>query len=189
MPTEFRVIDVERNCLVEFGTQGCKFVALSYVWDSGPDYHEDKTLKLNLATRLTTGALEEVEIPQTIRDAMVVCLRTGWQYLWVDRFCIVQDDEYNINSQTPAMGAIFSSAAFLLMAADSSDELWPGRHKSTSSGSVARRARRARFHSRFELSYPQSEAIHLIKPRVDLSRRTVGPKKAFCPSRWNEPRS
>lgn len=65
-----------------------KWVALSHCWGEGNTY---KT------TRETLEALQHgldwESLPQTYRDAIMVTRALGYQYLWIDSLCIVQDDE------------------------------------------------------------------------------------------------
>ncbi|KAL4861358.1 heterokaryon incompatibility protein-domain-containing protein [Aspergillus spectabilis] len=56
-------------------------------------------------------------IPQTIEDAIEMCIRLGERYLWADRLCIIQDDAEDQKNQIEAMGTIYSSAQIVLVAA------------------------------------------------------------------------
>jgi len=56
------------------------YVCLSYVWGA----HE--------ATHGISGGLLLEPLPQTVSDAMAVTLKIGFRYLWVDRYCIDQND-------------------------------------------------------------------------------------------------
>ncbi|KAI9708106.1 MAG: hypothetical protein M1820_004310 [Bogoriella megaspora] len=63
------------------------------------------------------GKLDFQSLPATVRDAIVVCKLLGQQYLWVDRFCILQDDEDDKAIQIEAMSAVFSRASLVIVAA------------------------------------------------------------------------
>ncbi|KAF0320021.1 C6 transcription factor [Colletotrichum asianum] len=66
-----------------------KYVALSYVW--GPpsvesNEPETESLECPNGTPLT-------DLPTVISDAMSVAINMGFDYLWVDKYCIDQKDE------------------------------------------------------------------------------------------------
>lgn len=93
----------------------CEFVALSYVWGSrpaSPSYVERATCE-NIKGLSSTGL---GELPRTIEDAISVCKYLNKKYLWVDRYCIVQDDEENKHSQISSMAAIFTASDFTIIA-------------------------------------------------------------------------
>ncbi|KAH8805378.1 heterokaryon incompatibility protein-domain-containing protein [Xylogone sp. PMI_703] len=118
------VIDVERRMIV-LGVSACSYAALSYTWGKGV-----KQLELSQITlkRLTTpGGLDDEwsDIPQTIRDAMILCSRLSVRFLWVDALCIQQDDEENKHNQMHIMDAIYSGATFTIVAAFGRDS-WAG---------------------------------------------------------------
>lgn len=78
--TVFRltVIDCQQRRVVS-APSDCQFVALSYVWGGShnqfedlPDSHND----FNLPSKL----------PQVIEDSIIVALKLGFKYLWVDRY-------------------------------------------------------------------------------------------------------
>ncbi|KAI1454774.1 HET-domain-containing protein [Annulohypoxylon moriforme] len=134
----FRLIDVQRECLVEKDRR-CTYASLSYVWGDLPTiYHgrkgkgQDKgkipilmTLKDNLRYMKMRESLSEpmlelhstARIPQTVRDAMEFTERIGVRYLWVDTLCIVQDDDEDRKRLISQMGDIYNHAAVTIIAA------------------------------------------------------------------------
>lgn len=62
-----------------------------------------------------------VQLPETIRDAIRLLQQLGERYLWVDRLCIVQDDEKNKLLHVLNMDAIFMNAYCTIIAADGTD--------------------------------------------------------------------
>ena len=84
--------------------------SLSYVWGQSPsatlesvtDYAYQPTLH---------------ELPKVIEDSIEVTLRLGFQYLWVDRYCINQSDKEDQHNQIRQMDLIYSNAEFTIIAA------------------------------------------------------------------------
>lgn len=70
-----------------------KYAALSYVWGQS-----DNAISGN------GGPLQGA--PRTIQDAMKVTLEVGLQYLWVDQYCINQQNKNDTNQQLSLMGVI-----------------------------------------------------------------------------------
>lgn len=62
----------------------CKYVALSYVWGNSNVVGQKLQIQF--------PALPE-RLPDVIEDAVKVVQHLGMQYLWVDRYCINQDNE------------------------------------------------------------------------------------------------
>ncbi|KXH51918.1 heterokaryon incompatibility protein, partial [Colletotrichum nymphaeae SA-01] len=117
------LIDVRAYCLVavEEGREEenssvalYPYVALSYVW--GQASSATATLA-NIAALQTPGALNGQDIPSTIRDAMELTRILGERYLWVDRLCIVQDDNDAKPAQLQGMADIYGGAALTIVAA------------------------------------------------------------------------
>lgn len=112
--SEFRLIDVNRYCLTKAPPKA-RYLALSYVWGTA------KQLMLNNQTRsqlFTPGYLEYcLGLPHTISDAMKVCLRLGFRYLWVDALCIRQDSGIDKHAQIAVMDKIYSNASLTLVVA------------------------------------------------------------------------
>jgi Heterokaryon incompatibility protein (HET) len=85
--TDLRLEDISRRCLVDATTE-CNYVAPSYVWGQG----YKSTYRLDLSSIelfYRPGGLPDR--PHTIEDAIEVSLRLGYEYLFVDALCIVQD--------------------------------------------------------------------------------------------------
>lgn len=87
------LIDVVEECITIMPVSDVPYVALSYVWGNAK------------STKLTSGNMEQLKkpqslslgshaviVPQTIRDAMHLTKDLELRYLWVDCFCIIQDD-------------------------------------------------------------------------------------------------
>jgi hypothetical protein len=86
-------------------------------------------------------------LPQTIEDAMHVTRSLGERYLWVDAFCIVQDNLADKHSQIIHMDAIYSSAFVTIVAASgsSSDSGLPGVSRSRNGHQVTEDIHGLRF--------------------------------------------
>lgn len=94
----FRLIDCDsssRDVLDKPLTE--KYVALSYVWGE---------------VAVVPGSW-----PQVVLDAILVTRKLGLRYLWVDRFCIDQDDAQTKHSLISNMAAIYQNAEFTIIAA------------------------------------------------------------------------
>ncbi|KAL5354459.1 hypothetical protein ACLOAV_000548 [Pseudogymnoascus australis] len=87
------------------------YVALSYCW-GGP-----QLLVLTTATLETfIRGIPLVSIPQSIIDAILVCRRLGFQYLWVDALCIIQDSSEDKAREIQKMGFTYSNAILTISA-------------------------------------------------------------------------
>lgn len=118
-PSGFRVIDVKLYNVVP-ASEGCDYVALSYVWGKSPGNGTFQSSLANIHNLEQPGGLQVSQIPATIQDAMQACSRLGKRYLWVDRFCILQDEDNNPTKaiQINAMGHIYRQAYVTLVALD-----------------------------------------------------------------------
>jgi hypothetical protein len=54
------------------------------------------------------------ELPSTISDAIKLCYRLGFGYLWVDSLCIVQDDAKDWLREASSMAGVYSKSALTL---------------------------------------------------------------------------
>lgn len=127
-PSGMRLIDVQdRRVTPELNPHDRRaFVALSYVWGKNIDSRRCVLLKENTTQLEQVNGLEN--LPKAIEDAITICENLGHSFLWVDRLCIVQDDEEKKNHQIHAMADIFQSAVLTIVAAcgDSMESSIPG---------------------------------------------------------------
>ncbi|KEY66819.1 hypothetical protein S7711_09502 [Stachybotrys chartarum IBT 7711] len=97
-----------------------RYLALSYVWGAGSRRNTPEVpvqlLRSNLDAFQQQG-LPEADLPQTILDAMWLSKKLGLRHLWVDRLCIVQDDEQEMDNHVRHMAYIFSNAYLTIVAA------------------------------------------------------------------------
>ncbi|KAF4946285.1 hypothetical protein FGADI_11311 [Fusarium gaditjirri] len=123
-PERCRVIDVKEHRIV-YLLPTMRYVALSYVWGSsekaGQSRFERRLTRENLSQLQQPNSLGEISMPQTIKDAMYVTEQVGERFLWVDAFCIVQDDPADLGHQTARMDLIYSRALFTILAACGQD--------------------------------------------------------------------
>lgn len=122
-PAGFRLIDVEA-CNVVAAPTLCEYVALSYVWGKARVGVKPFHLSLgNIRALQRPNSLNHPGVPATITDAMIACRGLGKRYLWVDRFCIPQDEYDNPTKhvQIEAMDRIYSHAFVTLVALEGED--------------------------------------------------------------------
>ncbi|CZR45331.1 uncharacterized protein FPRO_15494 [Fusarium proliferatum ET1] len=93
---------------------GAKFAALSYVWGE--------------RTSTTESYPSMTSLPQTIEDAITVTAEVGIPFLWVDRYCVPQQDCPQKREQIQMMHKIYRQADLTIIAAagDSSCYGLPG---------------------------------------------------------------
>jgi hypothetical protein len=91
-PHGYRVIDCITNEIVS-PPKDAQYLALSYVWGG---YHPK--------TRYLADA------PQVIKDSMYVTQKLGFRYIWVDQYCIDQENPEEVFQQVQQMNHIYTSA-------------------------------------------------------------------------------
>lgn len=111
---DFRLIDVVRNCVVRVSEPN-DYATLSYVWGASTEVQLEAR-KCTIAILEQEGSLLSADVPTTIYDAIVATKMLGLRYLWVDRICIVQDDENNKLHQISAMDSIYATSHVTLVA-------------------------------------------------------------------------
>jgi hypothetical protein len=81
------------------------YLTLSYCW--GGDQESKTTNKSLLESQ---GVVVVSELPQTIIDAITVTINMGYNHLWVDSICIIQDNEEDRTREIARMPAIYTNA-------------------------------------------------------------------------------
>lgn len=94
-----------------------RYACLSHCWGSTRSKH--LTRRDNL-TQNEKG-IPLTELPKTFRDAVEITRALGIRYLWIDTFCIIQDDEKDWETQASVMAATYENA-YITLAAGASDD-------------------------------------------------------------------
>jgi hypothetical protein len=97
-----------------------QYVALSYCWGTTK---QPGTNQSNISSR--QHRINVSELPKTLQDAILVTHVLGFQYIWIDSLCIVQDDVNDWATESSKMADIYS-AACLVVAATRSDDCAAG---------------------------------------------------------------
>jgi Heterokaryon incompatibility protein (HET) len=114
-----RLIDVVEKRLVK-AQEGCKYVALSYVWGMTSMF---RTQTRDLTALEEKGGLSPYwnQLGRTIQDAIIFVASLNERYLWVDAVCILQDDAIEMRTQISQMDTIYSQASLTLIALSAKD--------------------------------------------------------------------
>ncbi|KAF2136559.1 uncharacterized protein K452DRAFT_258887, partial [Aplosporella prunicola CBS 121167] len=113
-----RLIDVlpTHPQLVETHQRHLKYAALSYCWGipSGSNPHL-KMLSSNYEKHQCGIPIDKM--PKTLSDAVSVTRALGFQYLWIDALCIIQDNKADWEQEAVNMGQVYRGAAVTIVAA------------------------------------------------------------------------
>ena len=101
-PRRARVIDCAWREVVPLN-QDRQYLALSYVWGPSSSYPEQIDPRMACQYTQLPAAL-----PQTIEDAVEITTALGFQYLWIDRYCIQQFHAADKKHQISQMANIYS---------------------------------------------------------------------------------
>jgi hypothetical protein len=82
-----------------------EFIALGYVWGTNVNEQIHQSSEQG-----------HTVLPQTIEDALKVTLELGFQYLWVDRYCIPQHDDRVKHTQIANMDLVYNCASLTIVA-------------------------------------------------------------------------
>ncbi|KAM5356536.1 hypothetical protein ACJ41O_003182 [Fusarium nematophilum] len=98
-----RFIDCLSTTLVPATFSTADYATLSYVWGSSASD----------STTLQPG----IQLPQLITDTILLVQKLGIRYLWIDRYCIPQEDPHAKQVQIQKMGEIYSNSKVTIIAA------------------------------------------------------------------------
>ncbi|KAF5648598.1 hypothetical protein F52700_914 [Fusarium sp. NRRL 52700] len=93
-------------------SEAVPYIALSYCWGT----HNAVTLT-EATLILFQNEIPLASLPKTLRDAFTTTRDLGYEYLWVDALCIIQDSKPDWIKESSQMGSIYGSAALTLAAA------------------------------------------------------------------------
>jgi hypothetical protein len=98
-----KVINCASRKLCEIAP-GTPYVCLSYVWGNAFVAHESSSAFLGC-------------LPKTIEDSIWVTLQLGYSYIWIDRYCIDQQNDAEKHHLIKNMGAVYRGATLTIFAA------------------------------------------------------------------------
>lgn len=120
-PLPTRVIDVSGSqpFLMETNGGHGDYIALSYCWG------DDKTAVLKTLPSNYDAHCKEIPsspdaMPKTIRDAIDICRRLKFKYIWIDALCIVQGRQSfqgpvpDFERESPRMASVYANATLTL---------------------------------------------------------------------------
>jgi hypothetical protein len=108
------LLDLQLQCLVR-STIDADYVALSYVW--GPAEAKFECRTHNLERFMQPGSMQDrhfFKVPALIHSAIEFTQNVGKRYLWIDRYCIIQDNGRHKHELIAAMGVIYARACFTI---------------------------------------------------------------------------
>lgn len=118
LPT--RVIDVSFTdrevTLFESNGQRGRYMTLSHCWGTSSRLTTTKETLEDLKNGIATSFL-----PKTFQDAIKITRRLGVKYLWIDCFCIIQDDPQDWERESSSMAQIYRNSYLTIAASASSD--------------------------------------------------------------------
>ncbi|KAH7303209.1 heterokaryon incompatibility protein-domain-containing protein [Stachybotrys elegans] len=91
------------------------YVALSYCWGA-----DQPVVCTSMTVAQFYRSIDYNILPATIQDAITVCMKLGYQYLWVDALCILQDSEADKISEISKMPTIYGLASITIVASRAS---------------------------------------------------------------------
>jgi hypothetical protein len=104
---DLRVIDC-RTKLVVSAPSKCLYAALSYVWSHVND------VPANISD---LDDVQTTRMPKLIEDSLFVAQKLGYNYIWIDRYCIDQSDIEGKALQIQQMDKIYQEAQVTIIAA------------------------------------------------------------------------
>ncbi|KAL6704426.1 hypothetical protein ACN47E_008278 [Coniothyrium glycines] len=103
--------------LQEPGDQRGIYVALSHRWS---EVQTCTTTSDNINAR--RHGISWAEIPLTYRDAILFAVSLGFNYIWIDSLCIIQDDQQDWEIESSRMADVYEGAIMTLSATSSSGD-------------------------------------------------------------------
>jgi Heterokaryon incompatibility protein (HET) len=103
------VIDCLSRTVVPSTSATKDYATLSYVWGN----------QLPGITEFQNRILGS--LPKVVEDAILLVRRLGIRYLWVDRYCIPQDDTSTRHLQIQNMGKIYGNSTLTVIAVAGAD--------------------------------------------------------------------
>lgn len=100
-------LDIDRHSEPEY-------MALSYVWGNNTE----------VSDIVCDGHTLPPILPTVVKDSLQVALALGYRYLWVDKYCVDNQDTTKKHEQLMHMGSVYKNAALTIVAAAGTDETY-----------------------------------------------------------------
>lgn len=103
------------------------YLSLSHCWGPPPDPsaplggRAGSVLTENTLDKWTT-ALPVNDLPLAFRHAITICALLGFEYIWIDSLCILQDSRQDWETQSAVMGDVYKFAVFNIAALSSTTD-------------------------------------------------------------------
>jgi hypothetical protein len=108
--------------LLETAGRKGHYIALSHCW--GPPTHRPLvTTQSSLARHITSIPWDE--LPKLYQDAITATRRLGFEYIWIDSLCIIQDSHLDWLSESQRMGDVYQHARLTIAASHAEDSTQP----------------------------------------------------------------
>jgi hypothetical protein len=136
-----KLIDCYTSTIVE-AVPDMEWVALSYVWAlaNSEEFEPLPAQRKDVCPDTQVYVVKPLpsKIPRVVRDSIEVVRELGYRYLWVDQFCIDQDNVTELNDQIGKMDLIYQGAQLTIVAASNQAGLpGTGRTQRTEQASVS----------------------------------------------------
>lgn len=87
------------------------YLALSHCWGGEID---SRLLKSNILQKMES--IDINDLPKNFQHAVSITKQLGYEYLWIDSLCIIQDDESDWEQESAKMGLVYSNAICVISA-------------------------------------------------------------------------
>lgn len=106
--------DGEMIRLENTGGQSGQYVALSHCWGKSGIDDQTKTTSTNMDKKMC-GFLES-SLPESFQDAITIARKLGFEYIWIDALCIIQDDCEDWTREASQMAEVYGNASLTISA-------------------------------------------------------------------------
>lgn len=147
----------EEAMLIETNSVPKQYVALSHRWGKQKLITTGRSTISERMKAIPFNALSD-----TFKEAMFFASKLGFEYIWIDCLCIVQDDEADWRSESSRMGIIYREASLVLSIALETEKIVKDMVHGYSQGFLVPRSPSYRFpnkHRKYECE-PEEFIVH-----------------------------
>jgi Heterokaryon incompatibility protein (HET) len=92
------------------------YIALSHCWGGKID---SRLVKDNISAKMKS--IDVNDLPKNFQHAVSITHQLGYEYLWIDSLCIIQDDQSDWKQESAKMGLVYSNAICVISATGSAN--------------------------------------------------------------------